>query len=91
VGTDPFCRKRAERTEYDASMAAYEMYRAGEILATMDGPTEREQLEQMMALDHVARARAHLGDITSVASVIGHTRQGRLDLGEPQQYQLLSA
>ena len=84
-------RDWAREVEYQASMAAYENYRAGEIVASMDGPTEREQLEQMTALDHIARARQWVREITYPASERGHGRQARLELGEARQLELLTA
>lgn len=84
-------RRWARDVEYHASMAAFENFRAGEIVASMDGPTEREQLQQMTALDYIARVRQCLREITYPASERGYGRQGRLSLGGAVQLELLSA
>jgi hypothetical protein len=84
-------RDCARDWEYRASMAAYEMWRAGDLVASMDAPTEREELQQMDVLNRIARARQHLGEITYPASERGYGRQARLELDRVEQLRLLSA
>jgi len=77
--------------EKNDSNAAHECWEAGRVLATMDAPTEREQLEQVDALNHVTRARWWIAQNTYPASERGYGRQARLDLGGARQLELLEA
>jgi hypothetical protein len=91
VTTERDWRRWAREVEENDSLAALECWKAGRVLAMMAAPTERQELEQMDALRHIARARAHLACNTHPASERGYGRQGRLALGGERQLRLLEA
>jgi len=63
-------RRYVRDVESEASMAAFNLWRAAERVAALDAPSEGEALTRTEALAALAGARAHLGHLTYPACAI---------------------